>query len=173
MSFDWKSIIKGIAPTLATALGGPLAGAAVSKLGSVLLGKDNAKEEEIAAALATASPEMLLKLKEAEIAFSKQMGDLGIDLEKLEVQDRDSARQRQVAMKDWTPNILGVILLAGYFGIQIFLLIHGVPTTGADIILRSLGTLDAITMTVVAFFFGSSTGSRAKDAALNKAIERK
>ena len=30
MDFDWKSVVGTVAPTIATALGGPLAGVAVS-----------------------------------------------------------------------------------------------------------------------------------------------
>ena len=48
---DWKKVLGGIAPTIATALGGPLAGTATKFLASSLLGKDEASESELEAAI--------------------------------------------------------------------------------------------------------------------------
>lgn len=48
--FDWKAIVKTVAPALGTALGGPLAGTAVKVLSEALLGHSDGKEEEIARA---------------------------------------------------------------------------------------------------------------------------
>jgi hypothetical protein len=36
---DWKKIVGAVAPTLATALGGPLAGMAAAAVSDALLGK--------------------------------------------------------------------------------------------------------------------------------------
>ena len=49
-----KRAVAKVAPQLAHALGGPLAGAAVSTISRTLFGKDLVDEEEIAAAIATA-----------------------------------------------------------------------------------------------------------------------
>ncbi len=38
--FDWKQVIKSIAPVLGTALGGPLAGTAIKVLGDAIIGGD-------------------------------------------------------------------------------------------------------------------------------------
>ena len=45
---DWKSIVKVVAPTIATGLGGPLAGLATKALSEVLLGKSDGTEDEVA-----------------------------------------------------------------------------------------------------------------------------
>ena len=66
MSKDWGGVLGAIAPTIATALGGPLAGAAVGILSKALLGRDDGTEEELAPLVASASPDILLKIKEAE-----------------------------------------------------------------------------------------------------------
>ena len=76
MEFDWKSIVKTVAPILATALGGPLAGAATSAISQALLGKKDGTETEIATILQTASPETLLALKKANQDFEVKMKEL-------------------------------------------------------------------------------------------------
>ena len=57
MTFDWKKTIGAIAPTIGTALGGPLGGLAGAALASVL-GVEN-DPEQIGAAVANATPEQL------------------------------------------------------------------------------------------------------------------
>ena len=59
MGFDWKSLVQSVAPTIATALGGPFVGLGVKALSQAVLGNEEGGEIEIAAALAGASPEML------------------------------------------------------------------------------------------------------------------
>jgi len=73
-------LLKGVAPVLATAVAGPAGGAAVGWIASKL-GIDDATVEGVTQAL-TGNPEMTLKLKELDLEYAK-----------LEVQDRDSARQ--------------------------------------------------------------------------------
>jgi hypothetical protein len=167
VGIDFKKIIGAVAPTIATVLGGPLAGTAVAALSKKLLGKDGGSEAEIAEALASASPEMLLELKKLDAEFKLEMEKLEIELEKLSTQDRASARARQVAMKDWTPNILAGVALAGYAVIQFVVLTEPLVPENKEIILRTLGTLDMVVVTIIAYFFGSSRGSKAKTDLLN------
>jgi hypothetical protein len=164
--FDWKDIVRTVAPSLATALGGPLAGTAVKLLGDKLLGKPNASESELASAIAGATPEQLLKLREVEGEFLKFMETAGIERERIAADDRDSARKRQVATSDKTPQVLAVLVLAAWVAIQFFLFSGDVPDGNRDLIARALGTLDVLLGTAFAYFLGSSAGSRAKDSAL-------
>lgn len=46
MSFDWKQLVGSVAPTIATALGGPLAGMATKAIASAI-GCDEADVEEV------------------------------------------------------------------------------------------------------------------------------
>lgn len=164
---DWKSVIRGVAPTLGAALGGNVGKAALEAVSRAILGRDDAPETEIEAALAKgATFEQIAKLKEAELDFQKRLAELDVDLAKLEVQDRDSARRRQVDMHDWTPNVLAVVILIGYAVVQWRVLQAPIPEANRDIVMRTLGTLDFVLATVVGFFYGTSLGSRRKDAAL-------
>ena len=49
-------LLGQIAPSIATALGGPLAGVAVKTLSSALFGHEDASEDQISEAMASASP---------------------------------------------------------------------------------------------------------------------
>lgn len=88
---DWKSIVGTVAPAIATALGGPLAGLGVAAVGKALGLGDGASEDEVSAAVLKASPEQLLSVKKAELEFTARMKELDVDLERIAVADRHSA----------------------------------------------------------------------------------
>ena len=159
-------LLGQIAPTIATALGGPLAGIAVKTLSSVLLGHEGGTEEDISAAMASASPDQLAALKKIDADFKAHMKELDIDLERIAAGDRDSARQMQTATKDWVPKVLAVVITLGFFGILIWMLLNGMPKTGTEALLMMLGALGTAWTGVVNFYYGSSAGSKQKTDAL-------
>ncbi len=75
-------LLRTVAPALATALGGPLAGAAVSFLSSKL-GVDPAVVEQTVAGM---QPADLVKMKELDLDFQKHMADNGIALQLGQIQ---------------------------------------------------------------------------------------
>ncbi len=160
--FDWRKLVGTVAPTLATALGGPLAGAAVGAIGRAVLGNDKATEADIDAALAGATPADLLKLKEADQAFKLEMEKLGVDIERIHAEDRDSARKMQIATKDFMPALLGSVITLGFFGVLGFLMAEGLPENGAQPVLILLGSLSTAWTAVTAFYYGSTKGSAEK-----------
>jgi hypothetical protein len=168
MAFDWKSALKAIAPTVATALTGPLGGAAVAALSKKLLGKDDATVDEIGAVIAGSKPEDLLKLKELEIEFKEQMANLGIELDKLEVEDRKDARARQIALKDWVPSALAFIIVSALMITMGLMFGHVIPAANHDVFLNLIGILEGAVLSVMNFEFGSSRSSREKDEVLGK-----
>lgn len=166
MKFDWKTIVGTVAPTLASALGGPLAGVAVKTLASQLLNKPDATDQEVEAAITGADPQTLLKLKEIDAEFKKTMVDAGIKIEQIAADDRANARSREIQVRDFTPAILAYAITVGFFGTLGFMLIHGKPETGGDALLVMLGSLGTAWAGVIAYYFGSSSGSKDKTAAL-------
>jgi hypothetical protein len=74
-----KSILGAIAPTLATAMGGPLGGMAM-KMVADRLGLPDATPEAVDAAVAAATPEQLAEIKKVEADFKVQMKALDVDL---------------------------------------------------------------------------------------------
>lgn len=166
---DWKSIVGAVAPALGTALGGPLAGLAVSAISDALLGKPNGSEAEIAVALKAGGPDALLKLKEADQRFAVRMRELDIDLDRLHQQDRGSARERETKTGDsFTPRALALLVTAGFFGVLGWLLVVGKPADGGDALLVMLGALGGAWGATINYYFGSSSGSADKTALLVK-----
>jgi hypothetical protein len=171
-NFDWKGAISKVAPWLGAALGGPLGGAAGKLIASALGGDaTKATPDDLAKLVQNVTPEQLLALKQADQQFQLQLEQLHInevkDLEALAVQDRSSARDREVKTGDsWTPRILAAVVVLGWLGAQGFLLRHVVDPAMRDIIMRMLGTLDAAITMVLSYYFGSSSSSRDKDQLL-------
>ena len=167
MDVDWKQVVRTVAPGLATALGGPLAGVAASALSDALLGRPGGSEGDIAQAVAVGGADALAKIKAAEQAFQVRMRELDIDLERIHQADRNSAREREAKTGDvWTPRILALLVTGGFFGVLSFLLASGKPQTGGDALLVMLGALGGAWASVVAYYFGSSAGSAQKTALL-------
>jgi hypothetical protein len=156
-------LLGQLAPSIATALGGPLAGVAVKTLSNALFGHEDGTEEQISAAMAVATPDQLAAIKKIDADFKVQMKSLDIDLERISAGDRDSARQMQRETKDWVPKVLAIVITLGFFGILIWMLLNGMPKTGTEALLMMLGALGTAWTGVVNFYYGSSAGSKAKN----------
>jgi len=163
MSFDWKSLVQSVAPTIATALGGPFAGMGVKALSTAILGNENGNEEEISVALMGAGPETIASMKKAELEFKATMKSLDIKLEELVFKDKASARERQTAIKDRVPEYLAYMLTLGFFGIIAGLFYHAIPEPNKNVIHILVGSLGTAWVSAMAFFHGSSRSSARKD----------
>jgi hypothetical protein len=159
-------LLAQVAPTVATALGGPLAGLAVKTLSEAMFGHQDASESDVSAALMSATPEQLQKLKETDATFKLKMKELDIDLEKIAAGDRDSARNMQIRTNDWIPRAMAIMVTFGFFGILAWLLVRGVPPSGSETLIYMLGALGTAWTGIVQFYFGSSAGSKAKTDAM-------
>lgn len=172
------SVLEALAPTVATAFGGPLAGQAV-QFAETALGLTPAatatmqeRTDAVAAAIVNATPEQALAFRKMETDFKAHIADLGVELEKISAGDRDSARKMQAETQDWTPRILAMLLTAGYFGVLAWMLRYGIPKDGGgEALLVMLGGLSGAFTAVCAFYYGSSAGSAKKDDAI-KALSR-
>lgn len=163
MAADWKEIVGAVAPGLATVLGGPVAGLAVTALSRQLLGRGDGTEAEVAAAVAAGGGEVLQRIKQAELDVQVRLRELDIDVERLHQADRSSAREREAKTGDMaTPRSLAFAVTAGFFGVLAWLLIEGKPTTGGDALLVMLGALGGAWGSVISYYFGSSAGSKDK-----------
>jgi len=165
-------LIGSVAPTIATALGGPVAGMAVKALSGALFGHDSATEEEIQTALANPTGDQLAALKKIDADFKVQMKSLDIDLERIAAGDRASARDMQKETKDWIPRALAVTVTIGFFGILLYMLVYGLPTTGNEALLLLLGALQTAWMGIIAFYFGASATDTAKDKMIYNSVPK-
>ena len=139
-------------------------------MSNALFGHENGTEDDIMTALANPTGDQLAQLKKIDADFKVQMKSLDIDLERISEQDRDSARQMQMATRSWLPEVLAILVTAGFFGIIIFILKFGLPESGKEAILLLVGSLGTAWTGVMAFYFGSSAGSKQKTEALTAAL---
>jgi hypothetical protein len=175
MSSTWEDIsgalsgvlplIGKLAPAIATAVGGPLAGAAVSALEGVLGLAPGAGAPAVAAALQVATPQQLADLKKADNDFKVQMARLGFDTTKLDFDDRASARNRESIVKDKTPSALAYILLVSVT-VATGWILSGHTGASETITGTIVGFLFAELRSALAYYFGSSQGSDAKNVLL-------
>lgn len=162
---DW---LKTIAPTVASALGGPLAGMAVEAVGSAL-GLTDATKEKITDVLQSGSmtAEQTAALKQAELDLKLKLKELDIDLEKVHAGDRNSAREMAAKTGDiWTPRIIAMVVFIVWAVVQYVVFTSVIPEGMRELVARMLGTLDAVLMAVVYYYFGSSSGSATKTQAM-------
>lgn len=168
-----NDFLKSLAPTLASALLGPLGGVAVSAIGEIL-GVDNATTTSISKAFQDGklTPDQLSKIKELEMQYQNDEKERGFKYAELEFKDRDSARQANVSGGTqmhlfW----LSLVLLTLTLGTEIYVLFNGYPKDLlSDIIVgRVLGLMDAVAMMVLAYWYGTTNGSAQKTHLLSQA----
>ena len=151
-----KNIVGAVAPTLGTALGGPLGGMASNVICDVLGCPNNPKSIE--KAVAEATPEQMLQLKKAEQDFEVQMKELDVDVFKLETQDKQDARSK--FSKDWTARIMGIATVGGFLG-YIFLVTLQPPEQNSEALINLvLGYLGGLASAVISFYFGASNSTK-------------
>ena len=159
---DW---LKQIAPTIATAMGGPLAGMAVSAI-SKAIGVDPEKVGDLISSNKL-SADQIAQVKIAEIELQKQAQELGLNFEKLEVEDRKSARDMQSKTRSLMPPILAGTVTLGFFGMMTMMFVGKVDSSNPAILMM-LGSLGTAWTGIIAYYFGSSAGSQAKTDLLSK-----
>ena len=163
------STLASVAPTIALALGGPVAGLATTALSQALTGKAGSTPDEIGLMLAKPNADQFAKIKEAEQAFTQKMKELEIDVVRLAAADIANARQREITTGDHaTPRLLALLVSIGFFGILSFMLVNAIPANGKDALLVMLGALGTGWMAVLSYYFGSSAGSFDKTAMLQQ-----
>ena len=158
--------LKQIAPTIATAMGGPLAGMAVSAISKAIGVEPEKVGDLISNNKLTA--DQIAQVKMAEIELQKQAQELGLNFEKLAVDDRKSAREMQATTRSIVPPVLAAIVTIGFFGIMVMMLLGKVDSNNPAILMM-LGSLGTAWTGIIAYYFGSSAGSQAKTDLLSKA----
>jgi K+-sensing histidine kinase KdpD len=118
---------------------------------------------------------------QAKLMELAQKGDLAnlqaeVDFARIDAEDRDSARSRESEMAkadvwDLTKNIntvlaMGVIALS--FILFAALMTIEVKSMAKDILIYILGVLSAAVTQILSFYFGSSQGSKNKQAEIDK-----
>lgn len=187
---DWKTALKGIAPTLATALMGPLAGIAVKTIGDAM-GMPEPTLDGVKQAIQNGSmtADHLVAIRQADDALKVRLQELGLDLARLNATTEagylaDVQDARKTMGRDSGVFWLGIAILltfAATMGAVLwgsFLLLTGGITLAdvatvaavAGLIGSVVGYVAANAQQVVGYFYGSSQGSKAKTDALASAV---
>lgn len=154
---DLIGLLKSVAPALATAVAGPLGGAAVTAIASKLGVSDSV--EEVAKAI-SGDPAAAQKLQELELEYAKLAQENTANARAMQVaalQQADAFSKRFVAYLSAFWSIMAV----SYIGFVTFVDIPEKNVRFVDTILGFM--LGTVVATVLNFWLGSSAGSRAKD----------
>ena len=160
-----NEFLSTIAPTIASALLGPLGGVAVAGLGKIF-GVENATLSDITKSFADGklTPEQLTSIKQLEMKLKAEEQERGFRYAELEFKNVADARDMQKQTKSYFPATLSTFITVGFFGILITMLVWEYKPT--EPLLIMLGALGAAFGAVVNFWLGSSAGSQAKSAML-------
>jgi hypothetical protein len=151
-------LLKTLAPTVAQAAGGPMAGMAVKMVASKL-GVPDANAEAIEQILET-QPEKAMLVKQADREFQDRIREMEIDLEsfKAEVDDRKDAREK--FSDDPTPKIFAMVALIGFIGYVFMVTIQPVDANDDGVVNLILGYLGGLVSGISAYFFGGTNGKK-------------
>ena len=160
-----NEFLSGIAPTLASAILGPLGGVAVSALGKIF-GIDGATTAEVAKVFQDGklTPEQLSAIKALEMKYQAEEKERGFRYADLEYKSTVDARDMQKVTKSYFPATLSTFVTVGFFSILITMLVWDYKPT--EPLLVMLGALGAAFAAVVNFWLGSSAGSQRKSELL-------
>lgn len=166
---DWKAVINTVAPTVASALGGPLAGAAVVALGKIF-GLDNATQDTIKDVIQSGkmTAEQIAQVRALELQYQNDEKERGFRYAELEFKDRDSARQREANVKDNTNKVLAFTVVGAFIAMVTGTLL-GYAKVDSVLAGTLVGYLSAKCEQVLAYYFGSSAGSAEKSKLLAQA----
>jgi len=114
------------------------------------------------------------ELEKAKLTYDVEMKTLGLDEQKAYLNDTASARENQSRVQESTEAgflaknvhpILAIFIISLTFFLYYWLIIgssNNISTDMKDIVIYILGALTTISTQVVAYFFGSSRGSKEK-----------
>lgn len=149
----------GMVPEVLKALGGDKAAEAAEKVVAVAKAVTGTGTGEDALQAIQENPDKALE-------YQKAMSAERLEFARIDMQDRDSARRREVEVKDKIPGTLAVAVTIGFFGILSYMLKFGAPQEGGEALLVMLGSLGTAWTAIIAYYFGSSLSSSKKDATI-------
>ena len=84
-----------------------------------------------------------------------------VELYRLEVEDRDSARKREAAIvasggRDWMMTLTGIVGLSA-FGFLVYTVVTTqVPETNKEIFIHMIGIVEGVALSIFGYYFGSA-----------------
>jgi hypothetical protein len=168
-----KDKVKPVAGTLLQ-LGGDITGIdALEKVGSFLQDKAQEDNEE-----ALRYKALLIEFEEKKLEYELEFARLDMEQFKLEVQDRESARNREVdfmrangGKRDWLMGTAVIVALVMYVAGFAFLAFGPtVPPEKKDLFNMGVGQVFTFAGMVFAYYLGTTRSSRQKDNMIQQAV---
>ena len=152
-------VVKSVAPTVATAIGGPLGGIAVNAITSAL----GVETEDQAIAALQSDPNAVLKLREAEMDLQKFMREADLKEDALYVGDTQDARGMAVKLgKIWPQFTIFITLTIIIGGCLYMLFTQEMPPKNETVLIMMLGNAVTAWLASIYFFTGTTKSSSEK-----------
>lgn len=164
-------VIGLVAPTLTKALGNSdLAGSAIDVISKAL----GIPAQQVPQRMQNLSPEDIGKIKAAEVEYKTALVKAGVKIEKIRADAVEDARDMAEKTGLMPHIVLSFLFVTGYFCV-VFGLLTGwlvLPPLDREVIILLLGIMTREVGAVMAFWFGSSSGSKSKTDALGSALNK-
>ncbi len=156
-------IVKQVAPTLLAGVAGP-GGLLAATIAKKVLGNEAMSDDQLEEAVATATgtADGLAKLRTIEAELQKAEVEYGFKFQELEVNDRADARAMAEATSILPQVALSALFIVGYFTMMGLFFSEHLTIPMDDSFKILLGVLTASIPQILAFWFGSSIGSKQK-----------
>ena len=170
-----NDFIKAIAPTVASALLGPMGGVAVAGI-TKILGLDGGTVADISKAIAEGNitPEHVAEIRKLELQYQAderergfRYAELAFKEKEVDANDRDSARRRESTVQDKTTRNLAYLIVGGFLG-MVGATLGGWTQVDSVLAGTLIGYLSAKAEQVASYYFGSSSGSAQKSLDIAK-----
>ena len=84
-----------------------------------------------------------------------------VELYRLEVEDRDSARKREASIKasggkDWMMSLTGIIGLTAFAFLVYTVVTKQVPESNKEIFIHMIGIVEGVALSIFGYYFGSA-----------------
>jgi len=164
-------LIAEFAPGLIRSLAGEDAGDVADKVVGIAEDLTGAVTPEDALIALRGSPEL-------QHEFRTQLASLEVELEKAYLADTQDARGLTANLaasghaSAWSAPLISLVVTLGFFGMLWLIVQSAIPDASSDVAFMMLGALAAGFQQVLAFWLGSSRGSKDKDS-LMAAIQSK
>ena len=168
---NWLDTIRKLAPTVASALGGPLAGVAITAIGE-LFGMSEPTQDKIKAAIENGSltGEQISGIRMLELQLKAEEAERGFRYAELENKNVADARAMKIATGTVFPEILSGFITLGFFGVLGWMLYDKTALESQPLLIM-LGTLGAAFVAVINYWLGNNKGSdRTKELLANSTM---
>lgn len=107
------------------------------------------------------------------LEYEKLLIEYEAELYRLEVQDRESARQREVDVSksgkfDLMFYLTGIVCLATFILIVVAIVYKSVPADNKELFIHLVGLVEGAVLTIIAYYYGTSKSSKDKTKMLAK-----